>query len=283
MTRYPKSGKGTRWTVAELKSIPESWLGDTVADGDGLTGEVRVSSGGTISVRFKSAFKWEGKVTWHQCGTWPSASMAAVREQRDQARQLLKQGVNPNDHKKVQRIDSRLEVEARLADARRHEAEDLTFREMFEAWLADGVSREDGNAELRRAFERDVLPAIGDKPVRQVDDSGLRAALWYDFYLYGSLSAVIAAQGAPRSTCSANFASCIAGRCRASLGEHSSPMAALPNLSRHDRSSMTTMKMGSATVCCQTPRSANSTRSRSGCEAPTNRFPPVIGMGVSVR
>jgi len=62
MTRYPKSGKGTRWTVAELKSIPESWLGDTVADGDGLTGEVRVSSGGTISVRFKSAFKWEGHV-----------------------------------------------------------------------------------------------------------------------------------------------------------------------------------------------------------------------------
>ena len=177
MTRYPKSGKGTRWTVAELKSIPESWLGDTVADGDGLTGEVRVSSGGTISVRFKSAFKWEGKVTWHQCGTWPSASMADVRAQRDQARQLLKQGVNPNDHKKVQRIDSRLEVEARLADARRHEAEDLTFREMFEAWLADGVSREDGNAELRRAFERDVLPAIGDKPVRLVDDSDLRAAL----------------------------------------------------------------------------------------------------------
>lgn len=177
MTRYPKSGKGTRWTVAELKSIPESWLGDTVADGDGLTGEVRVSSGGTISVRFKSAFKWEGKVTWHQCGTWPSASMADVRAQRDQARQLLKQGVNPNDHKKVQRIDSRLEVEARLADARRHEAEDLTFREMFEAWLADGVSREDGNAELRRAFERDVLPAVGDKPVRLVDDSDLRAAL----------------------------------------------------------------------------------------------------------
>jgi integrase len=177
MTRYPTSGKGTRWTVAGLKSIPESWQGDTIADGDGLTGEVRVSSDGTISVRFKSAFKWEGKVTWHQCGTWPSASMAEVRGQRDRARQLLKQGVNPNDHKKLQRIDSQLQVETRLADARRREAEDLTFREMFEAWLTDGVSRQDGNAELRRAFEKDVIPAIGDKPVRLVDDSDLRATL----------------------------------------------------------------------------------------------------------
>ena len=159
MTRYPKNGKGSRWTVAELKSIPASWQGDTIADGDGLSGEVRVSSGGAISVRFKSAFKWEGKVAWHQCGTWPSTSMAEVREQRDRARQLVKQGVNPNDHKKVQRVDSQLqvEVEARLAEARRREAEDLTFRQMFEAWLTDGVSREDGNAELRRAFERDVM------------------------------------------------------------------------------------------------------------------------------
>ena len=38
MTRYPKSGKGTRWTVAELKSIPETWQGDTIADGDGPLG-----------------------------------------------------------------------------------------------------------------------------------------------------------------------------------------------------------------------------------------------------
>ena len=37
---------------------------------------------------------------------------------------------------------------------------------MFEAWLSDGVSRDDDNAELRRTFEKDVMPFIGDKPVR---------------------------------------------------------------------------------------------------------------------
>lgn len=177
MTRYPKNGKGSRWTVVELKSIPASWQSDTIADGDGLTGEVRVTSRGAISVRFKSAFKWDSKVAWHQCGTWPLASMAEIRERRDGARQLLKQGINPSDHKKMQRIDAQLQVESRLAEVREREADDLPFREMFEAWLMDGVARDDGNAELRRTFERDVLPHIGDKPVRLVDDADLRGTL----------------------------------------------------------------------------------------------------------
>jgi integrase len=177
MTRYPKGGRGSRWTSAELKSIPASWQGDTIADGDGLSGEVRVSLSGAISVRFKSAFKWEGKVAWHQCGTWPATSMAEIREARDKARQLVKQGINPNDHKKAVRVESREKVEATLAEARRREAEDLSFRSMFEAWLADGVSRDDRNAELKRTFEKDVVPFIGDKPVRLVDDNDLRSVL----------------------------------------------------------------------------------------------------------
>ena len=72
MTRYPKAGKGRKWTIKELEAIPAEWKGDSLSDGDGLTGEVRVSGDGNISIRFKSAFKWQGKVAWHQCGTWPS-------------------------------------------------------------------------------------------------------------------------------------------------------------------------------------------------------------------
>jgi hypothetical protein len=46
LTRYPKQGKGRRWTVAELKALPASWKGDTLSDGDGLSGEVRVALDG---------------------------------------------------------------------------------------------------------------------------------------------------------------------------------------------------------------------------------------------
>ena len=177
MTRYPKGGKGSKWTVAELKAIPPDWQGDTLSDGDGLSGEVRVAAGRAVSVRFKSAFKWEGKVVWHQCGTWPATSIGGIRDSRDRARQLVKLGINPNDHKKAERIESQAKVEATIAEAERREAENLSFRQMFEAWLANGVARDDRNAELRRTFEKDVLPAIGDKAVRLVNDADLLTVL----------------------------------------------------------------------------------------------------------
>jgi hypothetical protein len=81
MTRYPKSGKGKKWTALELKAVPLAWRGDMLSDGDGLTGEVRVVGDQTISIHFKFAFKWNGKVAWHYCGTWPALSMEQIRRQ----------------------------------------------------------------------------------------------------------------------------------------------------------------------------------------------------------
>jgi hypothetical protein len=145
MTRYPKGGSGSQWTVKELQSIPKDWKGDTLNDGknQNLSGEVRVSSTGAVSVRFKHGFKWEGKLTWHQCGTWPLAKLADIREQRDRARQLVKTGVNPNDQRRADRIDAQAKVEAAIAEESRRQTENLAFGEMFEAWLADAVIRQD--------------------------------------------------------------------------------------------------------------------------------------------
>lgn len=177
MTRYPRSGKGKKWTQLELKAIPADWLGDTLGDGDGLSGEVRVSADGLISVRFKSAFKWDKKVTWHQCGTWPTIAMETIRANRDMARELLKAGINPNDHKKAQRIEKQAEVTATIAKAELQLIDNLSFAAMFESWLMDGVVRKDGNAEIRRSFEKDVLKAIGAKPVALITEHDLRALL----------------------------------------------------------------------------------------------------------
>ena len=44
---------------------------------------------------------------------------------------------------------------------------------LFETWLANGVSRKDGNRRLRQMFELDVLPAIGTKPLRDLTDTDL--------------------------------------------------------------------------------------------------------------
>lgn len=177
MTRYPKQGKGRKWTIKELEAVPAAWKGDTLSDGEGLSGEVRVAGEGAVSVRFKYAYRWAGKVAWHQCGTWPTVSLETIRAERDQAKEQVKQGINPGAHRKVQRIEAQAKVEAAIAEATRQQSENLPVRAMFDAWMADGVARADGNAELRRSFEKDVLPAIGDMPLKDVTEHELRALL----------------------------------------------------------------------------------------------------------
>lgn len=91
-----------------------------------------------------------------------SLAQALAENARIQA--LAREGIDFQ----VQRAEAdRAREEARAAA----EAAEIPFKKLFETWMADGVSRKDGNAEIRRTFNRDVLPSIGDKPVRQVADS----------------------------------------------------------------------------------------------------------------
>ena len=65
---------------------------------------------------------------------------------------------------------------ARIDAARRHAAQ-LPFSALFDEWLSVGVKRKDGNDELRRAFGKDVLPAIGEMPVKDITEGELRDVL----------------------------------------------------------------------------------------------------------
>jgi integrase len=177
MTRYPKAGRGSRWTELGLKAIPAAWKGDAISDGGGLAGEVRVMPDGRITVPFRFGYRWLGLRRNHYCGIWPDKGIAAIRAERDQARLQLKQGVDPGDKRKADRLEAQAQVEAVIAKAARDEAENLPVRAMFQAWLSDGVQRADGNAELRRSFEKDVLSVIGAKAVRTVDEGDIRAVL----------------------------------------------------------------------------------------------------------
>lgn len=72
--------------------------------------------------------------------------------------------------------DSRRALEE-AAEAQRllkEKTENLTVSDLFESWLQDGVSRKDGNAELRRSFEKDVLPEIGMVLIKNLTEHDLR-------------------------------------------------------------------------------------------------------------
>lgn len=70
--------------------------------------------------------------------------------------------------------------ETKLADAQSKEivrSENRTFADLFNAWVTDGVRRKDGNAELVRSFNADVIPSIGMHRIRDLNEHNLRAVL----------------------------------------------------------------------------------------------------------
>ena len=175
-TQHPKD-KAKGWTVLELRAITPANKGDTLADGGGLLGEVRVLKDGTVSVRFKYAFKWQGKVCWFQCGTWPSTSLTTIRDARDDARRLVRIGKKPTDEKKAKRIQAQQSTKETIRQAEYERTQDRTVKDLFDTWISDGVARQDENAELKRLFNKDVLPVIGVKLLRELSDKDILAML----------------------------------------------------------------------------------------------------------
>jgi len=177
MTRYPKAGRGRKWTVAELKAVPQAWQGDALSDGDGLVGVVRCSGMDAPRIHFRYGYKREGKRAWHYCGTWPLTSLEAIRHARDEARDGLKRGLDPNAKREADRIEAREAVKATLVAEERRRTDEAPVSELYAAWLRDGVLRKDGNAEIKRSFDKDVIPTIGAKPVRSLTEHDVRTLL----------------------------------------------------------------------------------------------------------
>jgi integrase len=97
-------------------------------------------------------------------------SLAQAMAENTRIQSLAREGIDFQ----VQRVEA-LRA-ASLAKAI-EQAAATPVRELFEAWMAQGVSRKDGNKALRRNFENHVLPSIGGKLVRELTDADLLTVL----------------------------------------------------------------------------------------------------------
>jgi hypothetical protein len=61
-----------------------------------------------------------------------------------------------------------IHIVAQLAEADRQKSKELTLLGLAGEWLRDGVTRKDGNAELRRKFAKDLYPALAQKSSAQL-------------------------------------------------------------------------------------------------------------------
>lgn len=173
MTKYPKNGK--QWTVMELKQIPPDWKGFELYDFGGLRGEVRVTKENKVSIKFRYGYKTiEGKSAFYQCGTFPTNSILEIRENRDKAKDLVKQKLDPKEFKKAEKIRSQNEIRETIKQSEEDTVKQLTIQDLYDAWLKDGVNRLDNNKTIIQTFEKHLLPVLGEKLVSELTDIDLR-------------------------------------------------------------------------------------------------------------
>lgn len=103
--------------------------------------------------------------------------MKAIREIRDNARQCIALGLNPNEQKRFDRHQRKTQAAEQLALAETLKKQELTVYDLAQEWLLNGVARKDNNAELGRRFAKDLYPVLGKMSLREITEHDLRNAL----------------------------------------------------------------------------------------------------------
>jgi len=115
--------------------------------------------------RWRLKYRIDGKEKLLAIGVYPSVTLAQAREQRDTARTLLANGIDPMAQKKAAR-------------AARDEASSNSFEVISREWLEKrGPKSDTGDARLIRILEKDLYPVIGALPVSDITPPVLLQAL----------------------------------------------------------------------------------------------------------
>lgn len=114
---------------------------------------LEVKPNGVKAWRYR--FKLAGKASWFALGDYPGTSLAQARDKCEEARKLVKQGINPVQHRQLERI-------------KREQDSANTFEAVAREWLALKDWEEVTKARRLDMLQRVVFPSIGKMPVRQI-------------------------------------------------------------------------------------------------------------------
>lgn len=170
MRLKPANTKTNKWTVKELNAIPTDWIGNILADGEGLSGKVLNS----LKVSFTYQYNLKGKMIRSYCGTYPNTDLADIRKERDRVRELVGRGIDPREEKEAANKKAQQEIADIIKAEEVKKAENLTFGDMFTQWINDGVKRGDDNQYIKQSFGKHAIPTLGNIPIRDLTEHHLR-------------------------------------------------------------------------------------------------------------
>ncbi|HEY1608136.1 MAG TPA: Arm DNA-binding domain-containing protein, partial [Paraburkholderia sp.] len=160
-----------RLTVRQIESAKPTGKRYELSDGDGL--KLRVSPDGHKAwyVRFRVNGKQETARLARRYAPRTDDGHLSLEDARRDAATIIAKGREGTDFRSEFEIRKK---EAKAAEERERAAS-LDVQTLFDEWMRDGIVHKDGGKELRRRFEKDVLPAIGTKPVRLVIEKDILA------------------------------------------------------------------------------------------------------------
>ena len=140
-------------TDSQIKNTKSQEQLVKLTDGGGLYLEVTPSGGKHWRFRFRLA----GKEGLYAIGSYPDIKAAEARRLKEEARLLVKQGINPTNQRKLKKIAEQYERAT-------------TFQAVAEEWFAatSGTWSNGHKSHVETILKKDVYPRIGALPVKDL-------------------------------------------------------------------------------------------------------------------
>jgi integrase len=149
-------------TVAQIKNAKPGDKPRKIFDGGGLYIQVQPSGGKWWRLKYRLG----GKEKLLALGTFPEVPLKEARDLRDDAKRLIRSGIDPSAHKKYLKESVRANTE---------DSFEVVAREWFGKhspnWSLDHANR------TKSRLEKDLYPWLGHRPVSDVTASELLAVI----------------------------------------------------------------------------------------------------------
>ena len=93
-------------------------------------------------------------------------SLVDAKAKNTEIQSLARNGIDFQIQKEEKEAEKKLQ-----ADINR--VKNLTFNDLYDVWIIDGVNRVDGNEQLIRTFKLHILPSVGITPLKDLSDTHL--------------------------------------------------------------------------------------------------------------
>jgi integrase len=152
-------GKLTATAVKQAKPRDKAWK---LTDGGGLYLHIL-----TTGARYwRHDYRYAGKRKTLALGVYPEVSLKKARELHQEARDKLSEGIDPGEHRKVEKLT-------------RHITAADSFEAVAREWLQTKMCDKSKSHQDRtsRALEKDLFPYIGSRPISSITAPELLASL----------------------------------------------------------------------------------------------------------